>query len=328
MTEILRVDGVSRTFSRRGQRIVALDEVSLSAGPGEVIGLLGVNGAGKSTLLKIISTLLLPTRGRVRVAGYDTAASPRRAQSRMSVVLGGDRGFYNRVSARDNAHYFATLSGLRRGEARALADAALERFGLAGVADRAVETYSKGMLQRLHLAVGMITRPALMLLDEPTVGLDALEADRLRGHIAAMSGEGTTVLLTSHYLADIERLAGRVLVLQSGRLTHDMPLVRLLASVPAATEVTVVLGREPAGPAPAGVPGLRRVSTRRSADGGWKVTYHVDAWNDAVLRALADEWAGGGLAGVQVSSAGLEQVFAQLSRAHAEEEVRAGTQGP
>lgn len=313
MGEILRVEGVSRIFGKGRNKIVALDDVSFAVGGGEIVGVLGVNGAGKTTLLKIISTLLLPTRGRVWVSGVDIVRSPRQAQRAMSVVLGGDRGFYNRVSARENVRFMATLSGLAGNELRERTETALEQVGLADVADRPVETFSKGMRQRLHLAVGMTTRPPFVLLDEPTIGLDALEAQRLRSHVLRMSEEGTAVLLTSHYVTDIERLAGRVIVLQSGRLTHDLPLARLLAYAPAAAEVTVVLREEPTHDrTPARADGVHRVRTQKAAADMWEVTYQVDAWNEAALRRLAEVWPSEEIEDVRVSPAGLEQVFAQL----------------
>jgi ABC-2 type transport system ATP-binding protein len=145
----------------RKETVQALREVDLVVEAGETVGLLGLNGAGKTTMLKVISTLLLPTSGHVRVDGYDVVSQTREARTRLSVVLGGERGFYNRLSGRDNIRFFGLLSGLSRRDARIRGDEALEGVGLGEAAPRPVEAYSKGMRQRLHLAVGLLTTPRL-----------------------------------------------------------------------------------------------------------------------------------------------------------------------
>ncbi|WP_027341355.1 ABC transporter ATP-binding protein [Hamadaea tsunoensis] len=309
----LEIVDVSRSFGRGDKAVQALKNVDLTLEPGETVGLLGVNGAGKTTLLKVISTLLLPTSGTVRVAGVDVVKQTREARRQLSVVLGGERGFYGRLSARDNIRYFGILSGLSHRAAAARGEQVLAQVGLTEVADRAVETYSKGMKQRLHIASGLLTTPKLLMLDEPTVGLDPIEAEHVREAVAQLRDSGVTILLTSHYMVDIERLARRVVILQAGQLTHDLPLERLLEQATSAAEVNV---------SGAGVPPLTngevmdgvRVVRSGPLDGGWNVTFEVRDWSPASLRALADLWPQAEVGDVRVLPANLERVFAQLTR--------------
>ena len=318
---VLVVQGLSRTFKSGNGIVRALSDVDLTIHRGEIVGLLGLNGAGKTTMLKVISTLLLPTAGNVHIAGVDVVRDTRRARRLVSVVLGGERGFYNRLSARDNIRFFATLSGVPRRPLNALCDDALERVGLAHAAERRVETFSKGMKQRLHLAIGMLTTPRLLMLDEPTVGLDPIEARRLRDSVAALRSTETAVLLTSHYLGDIERLASRVVILQSGRVTDDLPLEELLERAGSVAEVTVT----GVGPTPdlaalrdSGLQdaGVSLVGVRESGEpGAWRVSFEVKSWTPDSLRALAAAWPRSEILDVHVQPNSLEQVFADLATA-------------
>ena len=171
------------------------------------------------------------------------------------------------------------------------------------------------MRQRLHLAVGVLTTPRLLMLDEPTIGLDPLEAERLREAIAQLHGSNTAVVLTSHYLRDIERLAGRVVVLQDGRVTHDQPLQRLLDRAGAAAEIALS-GR---GPIPeldgygGDVVRLLHVEENSPAEGMWTASLAVKEWSPSSLRQLAALWPETEVTDVRVLPANLEQVFSRLA---------------
>lgn len=207
--------------SSRGTPLVALDDISFHVPQQQIVALLGHNGAGKTTLTKILATMLLPSGGDVTINGIDICTHPRRAQPEIGVVLGGDKGLYNKLSARDNLTFFATISGRTPRNLTAEVTEALHHVGLSDAADRRVETFSKGMRQRLQLAIGMFGNPKVLLLDEPTVGLDPVEAEKFRQRIHALRQRNVTVLLTSHQLLDVERLAERVLYLKNGKIVLD-----------------------------------------------------------------------------------------------------------
>lgn len=220
----VEVDRLGRTFEQRGGRgragdgaRTALDGLELRLPYGEVHGLLGPNGAGKTTLCKILSTVLLPTSGTARVAGHDVVRQAREVRRLIGLVFGGERGLYNRLTARQNLRYWAALYR-QPGGGRGRVDRLLERVGLADRADDPVETYSRGMKQRLHLARGLIGDPRVVILDEPTTGMDPVAAHEFRTLVRELRDEGRTVLLTTHDMAEAEAVCDRVSLIDRGRL--------------------------------------------------------------------------------------------------------------
>jgi ABC-2 type transport system ATP-binding protein len=219
------VRGVHRVFrSRKGflfNELVeteALRGVDLTVDRGEIFGLLGPNGAGKTTLTKILSTLLLPTSGTARVLGLDVVTDTARLRTRIGLVLGGERGLYNRVSARENLRYFADIYGIPLERRDRRIGEVLERVGLTSSADRRVEEFSRGMKQKLHLARGILHEPEMLFLDEPTIGLDPKSARETRKLIRSLVADGVTVFLTTHYMFEAEELCQRLAVLSKGRI--------------------------------------------------------------------------------------------------------------
>ncbi|WP_247595354.1 ABC transporter ATP-binding protein [Actinomyces procaprae] len=215
-TPVLEASGLRRTFGK--EEFVAVDDLSLSVTPGQVHALLGPNGAGKTTTVRMCATLLTPTAGQIRVDGVDAVRRPEAARARLGLVLGGELGFYPRATARDNLLFFADLQGLDRRRRRRAVDAALERMGLADVANRKAGAFSRGMLQRLHLARALLGSPPLLLLDEPTTGLDPDVALQVRDLIRELADAGTGVLLTSHSMPEVEELAHTISVIGAGRI--------------------------------------------------------------------------------------------------------------
>ena len=199
---------------------VALAGVSLEVREGESVGLLGANGAGKSTLLRILATLLVPTRGRARVAGRDTVRESREVRRLLGYHAGTDHGFYSRLTARENLLFFGQLNLLSQAAASQRISQLAEQFHLGEALGRQVRTLSSGTVQRLSLARALLHQPRVLLLDEPTRSLDAIAAEEFRRFLktAILGGGATSLLFVSHILPEIELLADRVAVLDAGCL--------------------------------------------------------------------------------------------------------------
>ncbi|MEV4831872.1 ABC transporter ATP-binding protein [Micromonospora sp. NPDC049257] len=210
----------SRTGWLRPQRreVHAVAGVDLTVGHGELFGLLGPNGAGKTTTIKLLNTLLIPTGGEARICGFDVVRQTREVRRRIGYVFGGDRGLYDRLSARDNLRYFAELYGVPGREQKRRIAELFELVRLTGREDDRVEGYSRGMRQRLHIARGLLHRPRVLFLDEPSIGVDPVAARELRQTVADLAATGTTVLLTTHYMAEADELCGRIAVIAGGQI--------------------------------------------------------------------------------------------------------------
>ena len=210
---IVEADGLVKTFGK----VRALDGLDLTVHSGEVLAVLGPNGAGKSTFINLIATLLRPDGGRLAVGGYDVAARP--AMVRRLVALAGQSAAVEpTMTGRENVQMIARLFGQSRSDARRNASTVLERLGLADSADRLVRTYSGGMRRRLDLGASLVGRSAILLLDEPTTGLDPRSRNELWDIIRALVAEGTDVLLTTQYLDEADHLASRIAIVDHGRV--------------------------------------------------------------------------------------------------------------
>jgi len=214
----LELKGVERSFNRGRSTVTAVRGIDLLIPRGSVTGVLGPNGAGKTTTIKMAATLLEPSAGDVFVDGVDAVREPRTARGRLGLVLGGDRGFYMRASAQENLRFFATLAGVPGRRANARTREVLEIVGLVGRERDRVETYSRGMKQRLHIARALLGDPALMLLDEPSIGLDPEGARDLRRLVRQLRESGCGILLTTHHLDEADDLSDDLVVVNSGRV--------------------------------------------------------------------------------------------------------------
>ncbi len=200
---------------------VALKDVSFSASSGEVVALLGPNGSGKTSTLKLISTMLHPDGGSVRVGGFETQRDGGAVRRQVGIAVANERSFFARLSARENLDFFAALEEVPRRERRTRIDEVLGDVGLEEHGDTLVMKFSSGMYQRLGLARALIKRPAVLLLDEPTRSLDAGGTAQFWQAIRALARENTTVFVATHNFAEAAALASRVLLLHRGGLLAD-----------------------------------------------------------------------------------------------------------
>jgi daunorubicin resistance ABC transporter ATP-binding subunit len=237
----IEVTGVSKAFGD----VRALRGVDLAVQPGTLVALLGPNGAGKTTLVRIIATLLRPDSGTVRVLGRDVAARPYAVRSLIGLT-GQYAGLDEGLTGRENLILIGRLAGLGRREAVARACGLAERFGLADAARRSVRTYSGGMRRRLDLAASLMNRPALLILDEPTTGLDPASRAELWAALAELRDAGTTMLLTTQYLEEADRFADVVHVLDHGTIIAAGSAAELKAAVGTQVVDVLLAGQDPA----------------------------------------------------------------------------------
>ncbi len=214
MTDTIQVENLTHHYGPHK----AVDNVTFSARHGEVLGLLGPNGAGKTTTIRLLNGLFSPTSGSIRVLGMDPVTHGKQVRMQTG-VLTETPALYERLTARENLHFFGSLSSMTTAEVNARTDEMLAFFDLTGRANSRVDTFSKGMKQRLALARAVLTRPQLLFLDEPTAGLDPEAAQQVHELIDGMGRrQGQTVLLCTHNLFEAERLCDRLAILNHGRL--------------------------------------------------------------------------------------------------------------
>jgi ABC-2 type transport system ATP-binding protein len=215
--DAVRVTGLRKNFHVKGVTVAALTGIDLAVAPGEIFGLLGPNGAGKTTTLRILTTLLPADAGEARVAGADVRRDPALVRRRIGYV-GQLGGADLNATGRENLLLAGRLYGLSAGDANRRCAELLGVFGLAELADRAVRTYSGGQRRRLEVALGVMHRPRVLFLDEPSTGLDPQNRANLWDQIRELREGGTTVFITTHYLDEADQLSDRVAIVDHGRV--------------------------------------------------------------------------------------------------------------
>jgi ABC-2 type transport system ATP-binding protein len=209
----IQVSGLAKSFGQ----VKAVDGVDFEVHAGELFGFLGPNGAGKTTTINILTGLARPDTGTFSISGMDCVKKPRSAQHLMGVVP-DESNLYPELSGRDNLLFCAALYGMDRKFRRSRAKQLLEEFGLTQAAERKFSSYSKGMKRKLTIAAGIIHKPEILFLDEPTTGIDVASARHLRKMISDLNQSGTTIFLTTHFIEEAERLCSRIAFIVAGRI--------------------------------------------------------------------------------------------------------------
>jgi ABC-2 type transport system ATP-binding protein len=247
----IRAIDLRRTYRKREgwfasrQTIEAVQGIDFAVPRGSIFGILGPNGAGKTTTIKMLSTLLTPSAGLAEIEGFDVTRDEVEVRRRLGVLFGGDKGLYNQLSARENLRYFGHLYGMRGDLIAVRAAELLEQVGLAGRASERVESYSRGMKQRLHIAKTLIHRPPVVILDEPTIGLDPGAALEVRALIADLVPHHT-VMLSTHDMHEADVLCERVAIIDRGRIVAEGTPADLKAAAPVDRQVIITLAVAPA----------------------------------------------------------------------------------
>ncbi|MGD8960426.1 MAG: ABC transporter ATP-binding protein, partial [Desulfobacteraceae bacterium] len=226
MSEAVFIQNLAKRFGK----VQAVDGISFSVAQGELFGFLGPNGAGKTTTINMLTGLARPDAGRVRIGGIDCTGNPRAAQHLVGVVP-DESNLYPELSGFDNLCFCAALYGMGKAARQARARQLLTDFGLAPAADRSFGGYSKGMKRKLTIAAGIIHRPRILFLDEPTTGIDVASARQLRQLVADLHRCGTTIFLTTHYIEEAERLCQRIAIIVDGRIVRMASVEDLLQPV-------------------------------------------------------------------------------------------------
>ena len=290
-----------------GEPVRAVDRLNLVVRRGELFGLLGPNGAGKSTTIGMLTTRVIPTSGQAFVDGVDVVKYPPLARTRLAAVTQTNT-LDRSLTVFDNLYFHGRYFGLSRGESRRRAHELIERFGLQDKARAMVDTLSGGLAQRVQIARALLHRPAVLFLDEPTAGLDPQARLNLWEAIRAERDRGATVVLTTHYLEEAERLCDRVAILEGGRivaLASPRDLIRQAFSERAIVFRSDALAREELLPLPA-------VREARARDGEWTIySNDVQATTRALLMLAAER--GLLLEGLAVREASLEDVYLQIT---------------
>ena len=318
----IQTRAVTRVYKAKPEPVTALGGVDLDVEPGEFFGLLGPNGAGKTTLIKILTTLLLPTSGTARVAGFDVVNETAKIRRVINMVSGGEQSGYGLLTTREQLWMFSQFYGLPQRDGWRRVDELIEITRLTEQRDQKVRTLSTGQRQKLNFARGLLNDPWVLFLDEPTLGLDVAAARELREHTLAWKAEtaGRTVLLTTHYMVEAEQLCDRIAIVDRGRILALGTPEELRRRVQAESIFRLELDHLPAQGGLAGIGELPGVLSAVHADvdgegaGSDRVAVKVALADDSALTSVVTAVAerGSQLVGLAKSEPSLEDVFVEL----------------
>jgi ABC-2 type transport system ATP-binding protein len=316
---VITVEGLVKYFGS----VVAVDGVDFEVPAGSVLGLLGPNGAGKTTIVRILTTILRPSAGRATVLGIDVVKDAEAV--RRSIGLAGQYAAVDEnLTGRENLRMVGQLSHQHRSVIPARADELLDRFGLTGAANRPARTYSGGMRRRLDLAAALVHRPPVLFLDEPTTGLDPSGRSDLWAIIQQLVGDGTTVLLTTQYLEEADRLADNIIVIDDGKIIAEGGAAQLKSGL-GNTIVEVQMLDEAAARAVADR--LGRVGTATVLDDQRTVAVRVNDGGRSILEMVRSlDAAGLAPESLGIREPTLDDVFLQLT-GHKVEDPSSGSSG-
>jgi len=314
----IRVEGLTKRFGS----VVALGGIDFDVPEGSVFGLLGPNGAGKTTAVRILTTIIPPTEGHASVLGYDVVTDAETVRTRIGLA-GQYAAVDENLTARENLRLIGRLTQLPRKLLAARADELLERFDLVAAADRPVKTFSGGMRRRLDLGAALVHRPSVLFLDEPTTGLDPRGRTDLWGVIGELVAEGTTLLLTTQYLEEADRLAHRIAVVDGGRVIAQGTAAELKAGLGATVvevgfneEADAVRARDIVAPFATNDAGREGMTVRLEVSDGPRALRQVLAGLDTANLSPVS---------VALREPSLDDVFLSLTGHHAEEAADDGS---
>ena len=298
---MLHIEGISYRY--RDATSPALDEVTLNIPAGGVYGLLGPNGAGKTTLISLVAGLLTAAHGQISLNGQPLAAA-RAANPRSIALVPQDYAFYPMLTVAENLRFFAGVLGLNSHEIKRQSEAAIAFARLEQVVNKRAEQLSGGLRRRLNLAIGLLGQPQLLLLDEPTVGVDPQSRHFLLDAIAALPASGTTVIYTSHYMEEVEAICQRIAIVDQGRVLAEGSLADILHSPEAQLEIEVDR------PLPAGI--AERYAATALGNFKFRLSFRLTTEVPRLLDELAA--AGCTVSRLNLGQQNLEQVFMNLTK--------------
>ena len=298
---VLETQGLTKHYGN----FVAVDNLDLTIRKGEVFGLLGPNGAGKTTTILMLLGLTEPTKGDVRVLGFDPARQPLSVKARVG-YMPDQVGFYDELTARENLIYIGKLNGIPRDQIKSRVEDAIERVHLTHVIDKRVGTFSRGMRQRLGLADVLIKNPQLIMMDEPTQGLDPELAHEFLNLIRSLKEEGTTILLSSHLLHQVQVVCDRVGLFSNGRMVLQGTVPELARKVLGGAYRVQIQADGSSAKLRKALQDLRDVNKVNLANGMFEIEAQKDVRADAADAVIK---AGGRLKSLNVESQSLDDIY-------------------